>query len=56
MWKSKNQNKRTNIKQKQTHRYRQQTSDCQDGGKGEVKKVREIKRYKHPVIKHKSQR
>ena len=54
MWNIKNQNKWTNItKQKQTHRYREQTGGCQRGGGvgGRMKYVREIKRYRIPVIK-----
>ena len=44
---------RTNIKkQKQSHRYREQTDGCLKGGElGGEKWVREVKRYKLPVTK-----
>ena len=48
MW---NQNKQANKQQKNTHKYRDQTGDCQRWVEGWTKQVKEIKRYKLPVIK-----
>ena len=44
--------KQANIKQKQSYRYREQTSDCQrEWGKGEERNRQERLRYKLPVAK-----
>ena len=50
---SKKQNKWTNItKQNQTHRYREQITGCQRGGRWGMNKIDEgVKRYKLPVKK-----
>ena len=51
MWILKKQTTKNLTKQKQSHRYREQTGGCQGGGGTWEKQVREIKQYYFPVTK-----